>query len=73
MVRGTSRPTQEDIWSGSVLLGRDTPETVEYKYIIADWHEPARAGVEWETGAHNRRLDLTPPRTTTLCGTHRVI
>lgn len=73
MGRSTSSPTQGDLWSGSILLAGEAPETVEYKYIIADWHEPARAGIEWEVGAHNRRLDLAAPRTTTVCGTHRMI
>jgi hypothetical protein len=47
MVIGNSTITQGDLWSGSILLGATAPETVEYKYIVADWYVPARAGIEW--------------------------
>jgi hypothetical protein len=73
MDRGIAVLTQDDLWSGSILLGADAPDTVEYKYVIADWHDPARAAVEWEIGTHNRRVDLTTPRSITVCGTQSLI
>lgn len=60
---------QNDLWTGCLLLPADAPERVEYKYIITDWHEPAKAGTEWELGSHNRSLDMTALRTTVVCGT----
>jgi hypothetical protein len=73
MDRGIPFFTQDDLWSGSILLGADIPQTVEYKYVIADWHDPTRTPVEWEIGTHNRCVDLTTPRSITVCGTIMLI
>jgi hypothetical protein len=32
--------TQGDIWSGCILLNLHAPQTIEYKYMIADWNAP---------------------------------
>jgi hypothetical protein len=30
--------TQGDIWSGCILLNLHAPQTIQYKYIVADWN-----------------------------------
>lgn len=59
---------QGDIWNGSLLVDGNAPETIEYKYIIADWCNPSPHCTDWEIGTYNRQLDLGTPKSIVICG-----
>jgi hypothetical protein len=50
MVRSTPNTTQDDIWTGSILIRSSLPSFCEYKYIIADWDSPRAISTLWEGG-----------------------
>jgi hypothetical protein len=68
MERGKSHPTQDDIWTASLLLSNSLPNFCEYKYIVSDWEHVSPRTATWEVGDHNRKLDIDINKTLTCCG-----
>lgn len=59
---------QGHYWTGDILVPPSSlHKIIEYKYVIADWENPAEGAVEWEAGKTNRKINPDHAKGNAIC------